>query len=329
MSSAGRQTPIRILHVVRGMNPGGVETWLMHVLRHIDRRKFQFDFLTHTRDRCFYDQEIQHLGGRIIPCMHPSWPWCYAKNFSRALSLFGPYDVVHSHVHHFSGFVLTLAARANVPIRIAHSHNDLSTVDRRAGIMRRLYLTLSKRLIARHATVGLACSNLAAAALFDAAWQTDPRFKVLYCGIDLKPFQESVDREHVRKELGLPPEAFVCGHVGRFAEQKNHDFLVDIFSLVAKDLPKASLLLIGDGPLRTKIEEKVRRLGLDDRVIFAGVRADVPRLMLGAMDCFVFPSFHEGLPLVLLEAQAANLPCIISNTISDEVDCILSRLSWK
>jgi len=310
----------RILHVVGGMSRAGAETWLMHVLRHIDRERFQMDFLVHTTQPCAYDDEICSLGSKVIPCLHPSQPLTYARSFKRILREYGPYDIVHSHVHHFSGYVLRIAKQAGVPVRIAHSHNDTSSLQAEAGWARRLYLALTQQWILCYATLGLGCSVEAAADLFGADWKADPRWRVLYCGIDLTPFQNFVDRLAVRAELGVPADAFVIGHIGRFVEQKNHVFLLDIAAEVAKREPRMYLLLVGDGSLRPEIEQKVDWLGLSDRVIFAGIRPDVPRLMLGAMDVFVLPSLHEGLPLVLMEAQAAGLPCIFSDVVSEEAD---------
>lgn len=324
------ESPIRILHVLGGMVRGGVETWLMHVLRHIDREHFQMDFLVHTTQPCAYDDEIRALGSQIIPCLDPPRPWLYAHNFKRVLREHGPYDIVHSHVHHYSGYVLRLAQQAGVPVRMAHSHNDTSPGEVNAGLLRRGYLTLMKRWIAQHATVGLAASRLAAADLFSPVWETDPRWQILYYGIDLTPFQGHINPVTVRAELNIPAEVFVIGHVGRFAEQKNHSFLVDIVTEVAKREPRTRLLLVGDGSLRPAIEQKVAQADLTDRVIFAGLRADVPRLMRGVMDVFVLPSFYEGLPLVGIEAQAAGLPVILSDAITEEVDRVrplVQRLS--
>jgi len=321
---------VRILHVVGGMVQGGVETWLMHVLRHIDREHFCMDFLVHTTQPCAYDDEIRALGSQIIPCLDPPRPWLYAHNFKRVLREHGPYDIVHSHVHHYSGYVLRLAQQAGVPVRMAHSHNDTSPVEANAGLMRRGYLTLMKRWIAQYATVGLAASRLAAADLFGPTWEADPRWQILHYGIDLTPFQGHIDPVAVRAELNIPAEVFVMGHIGRFAEQKNHAFLVDIVTEVAKREPRTRLLLVGDGSLRPAIEQKVAQADLTDRVIFAGLRADVPRLMRGVMDVFVLPSFYEGLPLVGIEAQAAGLPVILSDAITEEVDRVrplVQRLS--
>jgi|JFJP01.1.fsa_nt_gi Glycosyltransferase len=317
-----KHRPIRILHVVGGMNRGGIETWLMHVLRHIDRDRFQMDFLVHTEKPCPYDDEVRDLGSKIIPCLEPAKPWLYARNFKQILREKGPYDIVHSHVHHFSGYVLWLAEQAGIPVRIAHSHSDTSSIDAKTGLYRRLYLTLTKWLIDRYATVGLAASRQVATVLFNKVWKIDPRWQILYCGVDFAPFHDVVDSVAVRAELGIPADAFVVGHVGRFEEQKNHRFLIDIVGEIAKREPKIHLLLIGDGSLRSEIQQKVISHGLANHVIFAGLRPDVPRLMLGAMDLFLLPSIHEALGLVLIEAQAAGLPCVFSDVVPEEANAV-------
>ena len=325
MTHMGQQShpgerPVRILHVLGGMNRGGAETWLMHVLRHIDRERFRMDFLVHTTVSCAYDDEVRALGSRIIPCLRPSRPWQYARSFRRIMRECGPYDVVHSHVHQYSGFVLRLARHAGVPMRIAHSHADIPRAQTPA--LRRLYLSLMEHWVRTHASLGLACSAPAAADLFGPTWQNDGRWRVLRCGIDLTPFREGADRDAVRSELGIPPDAFVIGHVGRFHEQKNHPYIPEVAALVMRRAPNTRLLLIGDGPLRPAIERQAADMGLADRLLFAGVRSDVPSLMTGVMDVFVFPSLWEGLPVTLLEAQAAGLACLISDVITEEADVV-------
>lgn len=314
--------PVRILHVVGALNRGGVETWLMHVLRHIDRNRFRMDFLVHTAQPAAYDDEARALGARIIPCLSPAQPLQYGRRFKQILRQHGPYDVLHSHVHHFSGYTLRLAAQAGVPARVAHSHNDTVAAESAASPARRAYLALMKRWVQHYATTGLACSKLAAAALFGPTWEQNQRLRLLYYGIDLTPFRAPVDPAACRAELGLPPDALVIGHVGRFVPQKNHTFLIEIAAETVRREPRARFLLVGDGPLRPDIERRVQAAGLSDHIIFAGLRADVPRLMRGAMDVFILPSQYEGLGLVLIEAQAAGLPCLYSDVIPPEVDAI-------
>lgn len=327
MNSRG---PTRILHLLEAMGPGGIETWLMHVLRRIDRERFHMDFVVQTTKKAAYDDEIQEFGSRIFRCSHRRRPVNHDRDFRRILRDQGPYDIIHGHLHYYNGYALRRARQAGIPVRIAHSHNDSPLFER--GITpRKMYASLMGRWISRDATVGLACSREAARALFGPAWEADPRLRILYYGIDLEPFRDVVDPATARAELGIPADAFVVGHVGRFFKQKNHEFLVDIASEVIKREPKACLLMVGGyGSLRSSIERRVAQAGIKDRAIFAGVRKDVPRLMLGAMDAFVLPSFYEGLPLVGIEAQSAGLPFVLSDVISKEMDVVhplIHRLS--
>jgi glycosyltransferase involved in cell wall biosynthesis len=322
-SGNARTSPVRVLHVLCGMNRCGIETWLMYVLRNIDRNRFRMDFLVHKSVPCDYDDEIRSLGSEVIPCLHPSRPWTYARNFKRILRELGPYDVVHSHVHHFSGLVLRVAEAAGVPIRIAHSHLDTTRLQAGAGSLRGAYLALMNRWIARYSTTRLAASCPAAETLFGTDRGDCGRYRVLYYGIDFEPFRHPADRDAVRAELGIPSDAFVIGHVGRFAPQKNHAFLVEVFGELVRREPSAHLLLVGgDGELRPAVERQLARAGLAEQVVFTGSRPDVPRLMLGAMDVFLFPSRFEGLGLVLVEAQAVGLPCVISDVVPEEADVV-------
>lgn len=317
---------MRILHIVGGLNRGGAETWLVQLLGRVDREKYCMDFLVHSMEPGAYDKQVKALGARVIPCLKPSNPLEYAVNLRRILRQYGPYDCVHSHVHHFSGYVLMLAALMHVPIRIAQAHSDTRNLDRKSSFLRRAYLAAMKGLIQRFASMGIAVSEGAARCLFSECWESDARWIVSPLGIDLHPFAQPADREQVRSELGIPQDAFVVGHVGRFVQVKNHRFLVDIAECVCGLEPKAVFLLVGDGPLKPEIERLVELRGLRQHFVFAGIRPDVPRLMKGAMDCFLFPSLYEGLGLVLWEAQAAGLRCIIADTIPREANVIPGML---
>jgi len=312
----------RVLHIVGGMNRGGVETWLMHVLRHIDKERFEMDFLVHTLEPCAYDNEIRAWGSKIFPCLHPQKPFRYAIGLRRVLKAHGRYDVLHSHVHHFSGFTLALGRLAGVPLRIAHSHLDSRPVDSAGKGLRRVYLKGMRKLIRMNATSFLAASQQAGEALFGSHWDQDQRSRIAFYGIDLKPFRNASRDRSLRYGLGLPEQAFVVGHVGAFRRQKNHSFLLDISAELVQRDPQSRLLLVGDGPLRMGIEKKARAMGLHDRMIFAGSRSDVPDLMTQAMDAYVMPSLYEGLGIVCIEAQAAGLPLVISDRIPPEVDVL-------
>lgn len=321
---------MKILHVLGGLNRGGAETWLMHVLRNIDRDRFQMDFLVHTPDRCSYDDEAQKLGARIIYNHTPKNPLLYAYNFIRNYRKYGPYDVVHSHVHHYSGYVLFLARLCGVPVRIAHSHTDNRKEEEGAGLFRSSYLITMKTMIRKFATQGIAASKKAAESLFSPGWESNSKWKLVYCGIDLEPFRRSINKKIIREKVGIPEKAYVIGHVGRFVETKNHEFIIDIAAEIAKRMDDVYFLLVGDGPLRQRMMEKAEELGIKERVIFTGIRSDVPDLMLGAMDLFLFPSLYEGLGIVLIEAQASGLPCVISDVVPEEADIVkplIHRLS--
>lgn len=324
--------PLRILHVLGAMNRGGVETWLLHVLRHTDRGRIQMDFLVHTGQPAAYDAEVLALGSRIFPCPHTHSPMRYAGRFLEIARQFGPFDVLHSHSHHFSGYVLWLGRLAGIPIRISHSHNDIRGESASAGLRRKAYWRLCKWLIKTNCTHALAASPSAAEDLFGEDWQRDRRAEVLFCGVDLAPFRLAADRRSVRSELGFHGDEILFGHVGRFDPQKNHRFLAEIAAEIAKREPRARFLLVGDGPLRPDIENRFRQAGIGDLAVFTGSRPDVPRLVLGAMDAFLFPSIHEGLPLALVEAQAAGLAATISDTIAPEADfvpALIHRLSLR
>lgn len=301
--------PIQVLHVVTHMNRGGLETMLMNYYRNIDRSRLQFDFLVHREKRADYDDEIESLGGRIyrLPPLNP-FDIKYRKQLQQFFFDHPKYKIVHSHIDCMSAIPLKAAKKAGVPVRIAHSHSISQDKD-----VKYLLKLFYKGFIAKNATHLMACGQQA------GEWMYGKRnFHILNNAIDAK--QYSFDHETYcaeRAELGVRPDDVLVGHVGRFSPPKNHDFLIDVFAECVNMKPKAKLILVGDGNLRPGIEEKVRRLGLEASVIFTGVRSDVAKLMQ-AMDVFVFPSIYEGLPLTVVEAQAAGLPCLISDAVPIE-----------
>ncbi|RLL42757.1 glycosyltransferase family 1 protein [Oceanobacillus piezotolerans] len=304
---------IRVLQVVTIMNRGGLETMLMNYYRHIDRDKIQFDFMVHRDQRGDYDDEIERLGGRIYR-MPPIRPGNYQRYFKELDDFFAhhKYQVVHSHINENSSFVLRAAKKAGISCRIAHSH--LSDLSLDYKIPFRLY---ARFLMRKNPTSYFACSKKAGEWLFGN--HIHERLTVLNNAVDVNEFTPNDDiRVKLRKELNIE-DKFVIGHVGRFNKQKNHSFLLEIFKEVVKRNPHAVLVLAGDGDLRRSIEEKVFELGLKTNVIFLGVRSNIHEFMQ-AFDIFLFPSLFEGLPVVLIEAQAAGLTCVVSNTITDEVD---------
>lgn len=312
--------PIRVLHVVGCMNSGGVETWLMHVLRHRDPRT-RHDFVVHSPADGAFDDEIRELGARIFRLPGYRNPITYSRRLQRLLIQEGPFDAVHSHVHHFSGIVLRAAHAAGVPARIAHSHSAPAPSDSRATLRRRIYTKASAALIGCYGTIGLAASKDAGKALFSGRARACP-WRVLHCGIDLEPFRSLPNRDVVRRELGIPRGCLALGHVGNFNAGKNHHLLVRAFAEVARLRSDAMLLMIGEGPLKAAVKSEVAALNLTSQVVFTGSRSDVPRLLTGAIDVFVFPSRWEGLGLAVIEAQAAGLPVVLSDRVPEEADIV-------
>ena len=299
---------VRVLHIVTNMDRGGLETMLMNYYRHMDREKIQFDFLEHRRDRAAYDDEIESLGGRIfrLPRLNP-----LSSDYFHALNAFfaahPEYRIVHSHLDCMSAYPLCAAKNAKVPVRIAHAHS--TSQDRNWKLVFKL---ISKKLISLYTTDLFACSADAGEWMFGTK-----DVHILPDAIDIERYAFNLlIRNQTKKALGLD-DAFVIGHVGRFSAVKNHSFLTDVFAQIKRQEPNSKLLLVGAGSEMQAVQQKVKALGLGADVIFTGVRNDVANLMQ-AMDVFVFPSLYEGLGIVLIEAQAAGLPCVVSDTIPRE-----------
>jgi glycosyltransferase involved in cell wall biosynthesis len=302
------------------MDRGGAETMVMNLYRQVDRRRIQFDFAVQAGRAGHYDAEIESLGGRVLRHPVPSGAGLreYVATFLRTLRGFGPYAAVHSHVHLFSGAVLHLSKWVRVPVRIAHSHTTGHEACR--SPRRQVYENYMRFLIGRCATHLLGCSRAACESLFGSGCWSDGRVRVVPNAISLAEYSDAADScRLVHDELGLVPGTPLIGHVGSFTEAKNHPFTVEVFRRLSDLLPEAHFLLVGDGPLRPGIEELIRRAALAGRVHVLGIRSDVPRLM-AALDLLLLPSQWEGLPVVLVEAQAAGVPCLVSDTVTREAD---------
>jgi glycosyltransferase involved in cell wall biosynthesis len=320
----GSVKKIRILLVNGSLVPGGIEMWLMNVMRAIDRNRFEVDLALSNTVRSQMTEEAEALGTRIHICRPQSRPWEYAYNLTRLLRKEGPYDVIHSNLHHLNGVVCLSAALAGVPVRIVHSHTLLSGTES-------LRYRAARWTIRKFANGAIGCSEAAGDALFGKDWQRALDGRVLYCGINVEQFRTLPDPHALRASFGIPADAVVVGHVGRFVPEKNHSFWFDIAQAYAHKNPRAHFLLLGDGVLWKQMKERAAASPFADRFHLPGVRYDVAQL-LSAMDAFLFPSVVEGLPVALVEAQAAGLPCIYSDFITPEVDVnpeMLCRISLK
>jgi len=312
--------PIRVLQVIGIVCGGGVEAVIMNYYRHIDRNRVQFDFVIDGYEESLLDEEIKKLGGRVYH-VEP-----YRKNILKTMyQLYriikdNHYDIVHSNMNTLSVFALFPAWLAGTKVRILHNHSTAVKHEGMRTVMKKILRPLSPLFANRYA----ACSRLAGEWMYGKKMMESGKVKIINNAIDLNEyaFNESL-RQKYRKELAIEENAFVVGHVGRFMYQKNHAFLIDIFAEIVKKKVNAILFLIGDGPLRQEMEEKVKAKGLTDKVKFLGLRKDV-KALYNVMDVFVLPSWYEGLPVVSVEAQANGLPCFLSDMITPEAKLISS-----
>lgn len=312
---------MRVLQVGLSYNPGGIESFVMNYYRQLAKQGVQFDFISMFPELA-YEQEIKMLGGKVFHTVDARrYPFHFRKQLLKILNK-RHYDAVHVNMLSAANILpLVVAKEAGVQKIIAHSHNS-STV----GAVRNILHRANKRLIPRYATDYFACSKVAGEWLFSKKTMKSPNFHIIHNALNLEEFLFSEkERNEIRTELGIGNQ-YVIGHIGRFEEQKNHIFLIEIFREVAKIREDVELLLIGDGELLKEIQEKVENYGLKEKVQFLGIRNDVRRLWK-AMDLFLFPSLYEGLPIVALEAQASGVYGIMSSAITKEVQ-ITDRIEF-
>jgi glycosyltransferase involved in cell wall biosynthesis len=306
---------LRVLHIANRMNPGGVERWLLGVAEGLKGSNTNIDVLVHSELPGGLDEQFKSTGSQIIKCQYNKNPLSYAIRLFKTLRQYGPYDVVHSHVHHFSGFVLCVAFFAGVKLRIAHSHSNREHIEPSSG-PRALYLKLMKWLVRIFANKYVAVSREAQRSLY-ADVVDEQKVEILYCGIQ---HLSQVDFNTIkRSEFKIDDDVFVMGHVGRLSEPKNHTYILDIFRALLDKCP-AVLVLVGDGELRADIEEKVVTLGLVEHVRMLGMRDDAVDIMATLFDAIAFPSLYEGLPLTVVESQAVGVPILVADNITKEAE---------
>lgn len=304
---------IRVAHIVGKWVGGGVEAVVMNYYRHIDHKKIQFDFICDNDSTNIPYEEIEKLGGRVILIPPYQKIFQYQKELKKIFKE-NNYKIVHSHINTLSVFPLLAAWCARVPVRIAHSHSTTNKKEKKKNLMKQVLRPFSKVFANNY----ICCSELAGRWLFGNKIYEKGKVFLLNNAIDLDKFKyDEKVRIAKRKELGIKKNQIVIGHIGRFVQQKNHEGLIDIFNEVHKQNKNAILLLAGQGPLTGIIKEKVKKLELEDSVIFLGQRNDANELYQ-AFDIFLLPSLYEGLPVVGVEAQASGLLCILSSDMTKE-----------
>lgn len=310
--------PIRILNLFTIMNRGGAETMVMNYYRKIDRTKVQFDFMVHRQERGAYDDEIEALGGRIFRMSPISLMTLgyYKQELREFFQKHPEYRILHAHMSELGYFAFKEARKCGVPIRICHAHNApvffSETIKEK---MKRLPREVLSRLIRKESTDFFTCSQIAGEWLYGK----ENRDKMIFMrnAVDASIFRyNKKNAEDIKLKMGWQ-DKIVIGHVGRFNPQKNHTFLIDVFEKFHQTHHNAVLVLIGSGFLVSSIKEKVQKRQLEHSVIFLGSRSDMPQLYQ-TFDLFLFPSLYEGLPVSLIEAQAAGIPCVVSDQISTQ-----------
>lgn len=303
---------IRVLMVVTSLDCGGIENLLMNIYRLIDRNIIQFDFLTHRGTKFYFEEEVKQLGGKIyrISPVNPFFYSKYCKELNRFFKEHKEYKIVHAHLNTLSSYVLKTAKKNNVPIRIAHSHNcNLGD-----SFIKRLIKIYSRFILPNYCNYQFACSKEAGDFLFG---KKNNNYFTIRNGINVEKYRlDTTLRTQERSKLNINNN-IVFGNVGRFTEQKNHMYLLDIFKYINRKNTATKLLLIGDGELSQKIENRIKELNLEKSVILLGMRDDINKLLM-VMDVFLFPSKSEGLGIALIEAQASGLQCLASTAIPKE-----------
>ena len=309
-----------MLHVIGSFALGGIETWLVHMLRRQGDFSVRHEVLLTKADVGPYEAEVRALGVPIhrLPLSEGKLGWI--PRFRRLLRQEGPFAVIHSHAGPHLAAPLLAAARAeSVSIRIAHSHSARS---RSAGSDYPLHLRLARLLaipwLRKAATRRIGITDLAIEEIAGSGWRADRAASVLIYGFDFSRNRDAAERaRELRKSLGIPEGAPVIGNIARFNPVKNHALLVEAFAACSKELPDARLVLVGEGPLREKVGEQAKALGIAEKVHFPGTTEDVPAFM-AMFDLFALPSFSEGLGIVVVEAQAAGTPALVSETTPAE-----------
>ena len=303
---------IRVLQSVSNMDRGGIETMLMNFYRNVDRSKVQFDFLANKPQPGAYGEEIRALGGRIF--VSPGF-MSYKKYAAYMADLFREhpeYKIIHTHNGSLMLYALRSAQKCGIPIRIAHAHATAVPVGLKNEIKK-----LMRPMIKYVATDYWGCSEAAGKFYFsEKRWNKN--HQLIHNAINVDDFLfDPQKRSELRSQYGLG-DKLVIGHVGRLAPQKNQKKLLEAFAQLHRMNTDAHLVIIGTGELDAKLKAYAKELGVDSAVTFTGVLSNVNE-WYSAFDVFVMTSLYEGLPVVAIEAQAADLPCVLCDTITPEV----------
>lgn len=306
---------IKVLHELVALDGGGVERLLYDYYQHMDRNKISFDFIINDNEKeGLLEKALSNMGCNIfkVPSMRKDMR--LRLIYTNKIIKNGKYDIVHSHTAKRSFFILPLAKRHGVSRRISHSHIAYEENCRLKRSIDKVLVYLGRK----YATHLFACGIDAAVYMWGIRAINYGKVNIMTNAVDADKFRFNLKtQKKLRIDLGVEGK-LVIGNVGRFVTQKNHSFLLNVFSKVLKINPNAVLLLIGGGSLEKELKEQANYLKIQDKVRFLGVRDNVHEL-LNTFDIFVLPSLFEGFPVVLVEAQANGLPVIVSDSVTDEI----------
>ncbi|MDO5022349.1 MAG: glycosyltransferase family 1 protein [Eubacteriales bacterium] len=307
-------TPIRVLHVLGGLEAGGAESFVMNLYRAVDKGKIQFDFVKHIEHKGVFENEITQMGGKIYRC--PQYNGknhiVYCRWWNSFFEEHQEYRVVHGHVRSTAAIYLKIAKKNDL-VTIAHSHSTSN-----GNGISALVKDMMQLPIRYTADFLFACSDKAGKWLYGENATRKPNYRMIPNGVDLRRFAfHEKKRKEMRNELGIAEDTFVLGHVGRIIVPKNHKFLVELFADYHGVNPNSKLLLIGNGELFETVQQQCTQLGIREAVIMVGSKTNTEDYYQ-AMDVFVFPSLWEGLGIVAIEAQANGLTCLVSENVPEE-----------
>ena len=302
----------RLLCIVSSLNTGGAETFLMKLYRKIDTSKYQMDFV--VNEPGVYDEEVKIRGGCIFTIPLRTNNPIGSFSALRKIVKKERYNYVLKLSDTPIGVIDLIAAKLGGAKRIGLRSCNTSADH---GALRKIVSIILKPLLNSVCDYKLAPSTLAAEFTFGKRAVRKGEVLILKNGLDTNSFRYNRDeRDAIRAEFALQGET-IYGNIGRFSKQKNHDFLLKVFKKILERDGDSIFMLVGTGELEEEIREKSKILGLENHLIFAGIRKDIPAV-LSAFDVFILPSLFEGMPNTVIEAQAAGLPCLIADTITRE-----------
>ena len=314
LQGAKFELPIRVLCVFGALDRGGAESMCMALFKMLDRDKIVFDFVKHTAETGAFEDEIESLGGKIYTCPRLSVTTynSYIRWWDNHFKNHPEHKIIHGHMFTTSGLYFKVAHKYG-RITVGHSHCASDKTTNRS-YLEKLIRKKMRNMIPRYADFRLACSKKAGDFIFP-----DGNYIVLNNAIDTTKFlYDDALRKKTRESLGLGGE-LILGTVANLSEVKNPMGLINIFLAIKKINPETKLVWVGEGNQRSAIENRLNQENIKDCVTLLGMRDDVPSL-LQSIDVFLLPSFYEGLPVSVIEAQAAGLPCFISDSVTKEVD---------